>query len=134
MTCRQYRQDYFANKWEAALQYYQCFAEGYNEEAEKGIETPSSNKCCADHKSDIPKDQTDVLVPALMNAATSDGCSPLTMVESMQSKLKDGKLVVIEGDHVFLDHPTQFGEELEIFFNERGFKAQKWVRNDGEIS
>ena len=61
-----------------------------------------------------------------MIAASSDGCSPLAMVESMQSELKDGKLVIIEGDHhVFLDHPTQFGEELETFFNERGFKAQK---------
>ncbi|KAK0099640.1 hypothetical protein ONS95_013464 [Cadophora gregata] len=33
------RQDFLANDWEAALQYYHCFAEGYNEEAEKGTWT-----------------------------------------------------------------------------------------------
>ncbi|KAK0099639.1 hypothetical protein ONS95_013465 [Cadophora gregata] len=60
-----------------------------------------------------------------MVAATSDGCSPLPMVESMQSGLKDGKLVVIDGDHhIFLDHQDQFNKELETFFKERGFNPQ----------
>ncbi|KAH7393596.1 Alpha/Beta hydrolase protein [Cadophora sp. MPI-SDFR-AT-0126] len=102
------REDFFANDWSVITQYYHCLDQGHNFEAEK----------------DITGDAQIITVPTLMVAATDDGCSPLPFVQSTMDGLKDGKLVVIDGDHhIFLDRQEQFNSELETFFAEKGVKS-----------
>jgi len=59
-----------------------------------------------------------------MVAATDDGCSPLPFVQSTMDSFKDGKIVVIDGDHhIFLESQEKFNSELETFFAEKGVKS-----------
>lgn len=74
---------------------------------------------------DIPEDMHTITVPSLQVAASSDGCSPLPLVQSTLENLADAKIVVIDGDHhIFLEHQDQFNSELETFFREKGITPE----------
>lgn len=74
---------------------------------------------------DITGDAQIISVPTLMVAATDDGCSPLPFVQSTMEALKDGKIVIIDGDHhIFLEQQDRFNAELETFFAEKGVEPK----------